>query len=108
MANILINCSHTHSGPVLDHVLTSIYPLDKANKAVIASYGTWLANQLIQLSVQAVKDIEPVQLFAKNGVSCVQVNRRSNQEKDIDKLKELKGPNDFAVPVFKVQTFPEN
>lgn len=105
MANILINCSHTHSGPVLDHVLTSIYPLDKANKAVIAAYGTWLADQLIQLSVQAVKDMEPVQLFAKNGVSRVQVNRRSNQEKDIDKLKELKGPNDFAVPVFKVQTF---
>jgi len=102
--NIIINCSHTHSGPVLDHVLTGIYPLDDSNKMVIVEYGKWLRAALIQLSKQALQDLEPVKLFAKNGVSRVQVNRRSNQEKDIARLKELKGPNDFSVPVFKVET----
>lgn len=102
--NIIINCSHTHSGPVLDHVLTGIYPLDDSNKMVIVEYGKWLRETLIQLSKQALQDLEPVKLFAKNGVSRVQVNRRSNQEKDIASLKELEGPNDFSVPVFKVET----
>ncbi|MGN0021475.1 MAG: neutral/alkaline non-lysosomal ceramidase N-terminal domain-containing protein, partial [Sphingobacterium hotanense] len=102
--NIIINCSHTHSGPVLDYVLTGIYPLDDSNKMVIVEYGKWLRETLIQLSIQALQDLEPVKLFAKNGVSRVQVNRRTNQEKDIASLKELKGPNDFSVPVFKIET----
>lgn len=104
LSNILINCSHTHSGPVLDHVLTSIYPLNEANKKEIIKYGNWLKEELIQLSVRAFQDLEPVQLYAKNGVSRIQVNRRTNQEKDIDTLSELKGPNDFAVPTIKVET----
>ena len=104
LSNILINCSHTHSGPVLDGVLTSIYPLNEANKKEIIQYGNWLKEELIQLSVRAFADLEPVQLYAKNGVSRIQVNRRANQEKNIDTLSELKGPNDFAVPTIKVET----
>jgi len=83
LESIIINCSHTHSGPVLDHVLTGIYPLDSSNKKVIVEYGKWLRATLIQLSKQALQNLEPAKLYAKNGVSRVQVNRRSNQEKDI-------------------------
>ncbi|MVZ65220.1 hypothetical protein GQF61_05095 [Sphingobacterium sp. DK4209] len=104
LSNILINCSHTHSGPVLDQVLTSIYPLKESDKKEIVKYSKWLKETLIELSLRAHKDLEPVNLYAKNGVSRIQVNRRTNQEKDIDVLKELNGPNDFAVPTIKVET----
>ena len=104
LSNILINCSHTHSGPVLDGVLTSIYPLNQDNQQQIIKYSNWLKEKLVQLTLGAFQDLEPVQLYANNGVSRIQVNRRANQEKDINTLKELKGPNDFAVPTIKVET----
>lgn len=104
LSNILINCSHTHSGPVLDQVLSSIYPLKESDKREIVKYSAWLKETLIALCLRAHKDLEPVKLYAKNGVSRIQVNRRTNQEKDIDVLKELKGPNDFAVPTIKVES----
>jgi len=103
LSNILINCSHTHSGPVLDGVLSGIYPLTEANKQEIIKYGNWLKGKLVQLTLGALQDIEPVKLYANNGISRVQVNRRANQEKDVENLSELKGPNDFAVPTLKVE-----
>jgi len=44
----------------------------------------------------------PAQLFAQNGVTRFQVNRRNNVEALSNQINDLKGPNDYAVPVIKV------
>ncbi|RCR70983.1 neutral/alkaline non-lysosomal ceramidase N-terminal domain-containing protein [Larkinella punicea] len=101
-AQILLNSSHTHSGPVLAHALYDIYPLDSVELAKIDRYTRQLEDQIVTLVGQALKDLEPAELFAQNGVTRFQVNRRNNKEGSLREQTELKGPNDHAVPVIKV------
>lgn len=103
-AQIILNSSHTHSGPVLDDALHDIYPLDTNEEAKIARYSRQLEAQILTLAGQALKDLEPVDLFAQNGVTRFQVNRRNNKEASLREQTELKGPNDYAVPVIKAVT----
>jgi neutral ceramidase len=103
-AQIILNSSHTHSGPVLDDALLDIYPLDANEQAKINRYSRQLEAQVIALVGQALKDLEAVELFAQNGVTRFQVNRRNNKEGALREQTELKGPNDYAVPVIKALT----
>lgn len=103
-SHVLINSSHTHTGPVLTNSLLDIYPLDKPQYEKVELYTSMLEGKLLTLVDNAMKDLEPVKLYSGNGVSRIQVNRRNNKESEIESLAELKGPNDFAVPVFKVET----
>jgi hypothetical protein len=48
-AQIILNSSHTHSGPVLDDALHDIYPLDANEEAKIARYSRQLEAQIIEL-----------------------------------------------------------
>ncbi|HLR38597.1 MAG TPA: neutral/alkaline non-lysosomal ceramidase N-terminal domain-containing protein [Chitinophagaceae bacterium] len=103
-SHVLINSSHTHTGPVLSNSLLDIYPLDEKKYNKVESYTNSLSEKLIKLVDSAEKDLEPAKLYSGNGVSRIQVNRRNNKESEVENLSELKGPNDFAVPVFRVET----
>jgi neutral ceramidase len=101
-AQVLLNSSHTHSAPVLEQALSDIYPLDEAEKQKVIEYSARLEDQLVELVGKALKSMEPVELYARNGVTRFQVNRRNNRESALLQQTELKGPNDYAVPVIKV------
>lgn len=101
-AQIILNGSHTHSGPVLDKALPDIYPIGPAEQSVIDAYTKTLEKQVVQLVADAFRKLEPVELFSQNGVVRFQVNRRNNKEATLRTQTELKGPNDYAVPVIKV------
>ncbi|QMU29697.1 neutral/alkaline non-lysosomal ceramidase N-terminal domain-containing protein [Adhaeribacter radiodurans] len=101
-AQILLNSSHTHSGPVLGTALLDIYPLNEAEKQKIAQYTQTLENQIVELVRKSLKDLEPARLYAQNGVTRFQVNRRNNNEDSLALLTNLEGPNDYAVPVMKI------
>ena len=101
-AQIVINSSHTHTGPVLSNSLSDIYPLDKEQLKAIEQYTQKFEEQVITMVGEALNSMKPVQLYAENGVTRFQVNRRNNKESLLDQQTELKGPNDYAVPVIKV------
>ncbi|MGV3502864.1 MAG: neutral/alkaline non-lysosomal ceramidase N-terminal domain-containing protein [Adhaeribacter sp.] len=101
-AQIILNSSHTHSAPVLENALVDIYPMDAAEKEKVLHYSRQLEQQLIALVGSALKGMKPAQVFAQNGVTRFQVNRRNNTEAKLTQLTELKGPNDYSVPVIKV------
>lgn len=101
-AQIILNSSHTHSGPVLENALSDIYPLDDAQKGKVADYSKLFEKGIVELVGKAFKSLEPVEIFSQNGVTRFQVNRRNNQEATLNRQTELKGPNDPAVPVLKV------
>ncbi len=101
-ADIIINSSHTHTGPVLSDALKDIYPLDQAQEDKIKQYTQELENKLVTLVGKAIAALQPAQLYSKNGVTRFQVNRRNNSEANLALQTELKGPNDYAVPVIKV------
>jgi hypothetical protein len=100
-SQIIINCSHTHAGPALyrggrDGLSVS------ADKLKAKSYTEKFENQVVDMVGKAITSMISAQLFARNGVVRFQVNRNTNNERKIDRIYDLKGPNDYAVPVLKV------
>ena len=103
-SQIILNSSHTHSGPVLKNALSCIYPLDAQQLEQIEQYSDSLEIQVEELVKDALSALEPARLYSENGITLFQVNRRNNNESALLEQKELKGPNDYAVPVIKVES----
>lgn len=100
-AQIILNSSHTHSGPVIQGMY-NIYTDDPLEIGKIRSYSVTLEEKIITLVGEAIRSMVPVQLYAQNGITRFQVNRRNNNEATLNSRTELHGPNDYAVPVLKV------
>ena len=101
-AQIILNSSHTHSGPVLRSALYDIYPLDTTQIRKIEAYSSHLEDQVVALVDSAFSHLQPAVLSAGNGTVRFQVNRRNNESGTLPASTELNGPNDYAVPVLKV------
>src|SRR5690606_4344863 len=99
---IILNSSHTHTGPETEAVRHK-FNLDKNQLDKIESYATDLENKIVSLVGDALKSRKPVHIFSENGVTRFQVNRRNNNEAALLPNTQLNGPNDYAVPVLKVQ-----
>lgn len=100
---VILNSSHTHTGPETD-VGRHIFHLDELQLNKIDQYAKRLENQIIGLVGRAMEARQEVSLFSENGVTRFQVNRRNNREAELTAQTELKGPNDYSVPVLKVVT----
>lgn len=100
---VILNSSHTHTGPVLQDALYDIYPLDDEEKQKIDRYSSDLEDQIVTLVEEALAFVEPAKLYSKNGVVRFQVNRRNNDSELLESQTDLSGPNDYAVPVIKVE-----
>jgi hypothetical protein len=98
---VILNSSHTHTGPETD-VSRHKFHLDQDELNKIEKYAQRLEDQIIGLVGEAMESRETVRIFSENGVTRFQVNRRNNKEADLTPLTELKGPNDYSVPVLKV------
>ena len=101
-AQVILNSSHTHTGPVLGDALFDIYPVDAAGRKRIEEYTARLTQRIVDVIGEAIQKLEPAQLFSENGVARFQVNRRNNVEALQHRISDLNGPNDYAVPVIKV------
>lgn len=101
-AQIVLHGTHSHSGPVLEDALYDIYPFDQQDIRLIENYSALLADRIVALAGKALDTMEPVQIYAQNGVTRFAVNRRNNDASTLREQTELKGPSDHAVPVMKV------
>jgi neutral ceramidase len=105
-AQIMLNASHTHTGPVLRGGLYDIYPLNAAHIKRIDEYSARLENEIVRITGEALKNLEPVTLKHGIGITRFGVNRRENKPYSaVPKLiaaNALKGPIDHDVPVLAV------
>src|SRR5690606_18002319 len=101
-SQIIINTSHTHSGPVLQDALLDLYPLDEQQLAKIKQYTDKLEDQVVTMVGKALASMKPASLFSENGITRFQVNRRNNIEAKLTRQTDLHGPNDYSVPVIKI------
>jgi hypothetical protein len=99
---VILNTSHTHSGPALEGSLPDVYPMDAFQWERTDRYCRELEDKIVELVGKSMNSMIPVKLYAGNGVTRFQVNRRNNHEQTLTGQTELKGPNDHAVPVLKV------
>ena len=106
-ADVMLTSSHTHCGPVLRGALSDIYPLDDEQITLIDRYSTRLEQQIIDCVARAIADLAPARVSAGQGAADFAVNRRTNREPEVPKLREQKalaGPVDHAVPVLAVHS----
>ncbi|MCS7306295.1 MAG: neutral/alkaline non-lysosomal ceramidase N-terminal domain-containing protein [Thermoguttaceae bacterium] len=108
-ADLMLTCSHTHSGPVLKNALWEIYPLNDQQKELITEYTAVLEKKIIDCIGQALRSMEPARLEAGEGQCYFAVNRRNNKEGEVEKLRAaglpLQGPTDPTVFVLAVRKF---
>ena len=98
-SRIMLTSSHTHSGPVLDQSLATIYPLTAEQQDAIKVYTQWLKNEMITVASMAIDGLQPSTLKSGSGQVRFAVNRRNNSEKEVTSLSEFQGPVDHSVPV---------
>lgn len=104
-AQVILNGSHTHTGPLMYSDMNYPYYISKLTEQqrhVVAEYSEWLVNRIVELAGNAIQSMEPAHLFAENGVTRFAVNRRNNPSGTIEQTTELAGPTDYSVPVLKV------
>ncbi len=98
-ADIMLNSSHTHSGPVILDSLMCMYPVDAAGLEQIKLETARIEDAVVAAAEKAFAGLRPARLSSGGGTVRFAVNRRNNAEAEVPKLNELKGPVDHAVPV---------
>ena len=112
-SQVILNSSHTHTGPLMlsepidklpgdRHVVGGSYVLTAQQAQVVKEYSEKFEKQIVELVGDALSSMQPVDIFVENGVTRFQVNRRNNDESTLSSQSVLNGPNDYAVPVIKV------
>lgn len=96
---ILLNSSHTHTGPTLS--LDGLqFPEDQA--AATVAYTKRLQQQLVALAQVALERLEPAQLSWGTGVATFVMNRREATERGVILGVNPRGLADRSVPVLKI------
>jgi hypothetical protein len=104
--SVILSVSHTHTGPVVGTNLLTMYDLDDTQRQRVTDYAKSLHKKIITVVGQALADLKPAEITWGKGHVTFAVNRRTNKEADVPKLRDagrLKGPLDHDVPVLAVR-----
>jgi len=102
---LLINGSHTHTGPQLYDPFRPKYSEKLKGELFdnVIQYSEKLVNDIVSTIGVAINSMESARIYSGQGMARIQVNRRNNVESQIMTATQLNGPNDFSVPVLKVE-----
>ena len=103
-SQLLLNCSHTHTGPVVRANLSSVYGFSPEQTAVVLEYAKSLENKLVNVIGAALGDLAPASLFTGHGQAAFAINRRQPTAKGVIIGLNPDGPTDRDVPVLKVES----
>jgi hypothetical protein len=101
---IMLTCSHTHSGPVVAGNLSDMYDLTPEQPERLRKYAEQLRGWMIETIVAALKDLKPATLAIGQGTARFAMNRRQATEKGVIIGRNPDGPVDHSVPVLEVKT----
>ena len=103
-AGFLMNCSHTHGGPVIvdDFEMDVIYPLSDDQRVVVKRYFATLREKLKQVTDEAVRDLRPAKLGYTSARCGFAMNRRLPTATGFANSPNPAGPVDHVVPVLRV------
>ena len=103
--SVALNCSHTHSGPVVGDNLRTMYFLDEAQQKLIEDYTRELEDKIVAVVADALAGLAPAKLAWTVGTATFAVNRRNNPAAEVPARRErgeLRGPVDHDLPVLTV------
>ena len=101
---ILLNPSHTHTGPVIGIPGATGYGLEGEEAECVHRYGERLAGQLAELAAAALADLKPAKVSWGVGVTNIVMNRREFTERGVRLGFNPRGYVDRSVPVLRVDS----
>ncbi len=101
-SQIVLNASHTHSGPVVWPNLKNMYFLGPEDRDRLIQYGKKLADDLVRTVDAAIADRAPALISVGHGSAGFAVNRREPTSKGVRLGIHPQGPVDHDVPVLKI------
>lgn len=101
-SELLLNASHTHSGPMIWRNLPILLQLDAEDKTAVEDYGARLTESLLEVVGEALSNLSPARLSAGHGAVGFGVNRRLLTPEGYRIRVNPDGPVDHDVPVLKI------
>ena len=101
-SRLVINSSHTHTGPLIRGNLNIMFELDAEQKERVDAYSRELIEKLVAVIGASITDLAPANLSFGNGIVKFAMNRRQNTAASVKIGVNPKGPSDYDVPVLKV------
>jgi hypothetical protein len=101
-ARLLLNSSHTHTGPLIKGNL-EMFELKPEEQEAVQKYAVTLADKLVTVIGAALADLRPAVLSFGNGrVTFGQNRRQRNQDGSVQIGGNPAGPSDPDVPVLRI------
>jgi neutral ceramidase len=94
---LFLNCSHTHSGPIVGYRERTSYKITDDQEVVVKRYADQLIAFTLEAIGKALQDLQPAQLSFEMGSAGFAVNRRRVR------LRHLPQPVDHDVLVIAVR-----
>jgi hypothetical protein len=101
-AHLLLNSSHTHTGPVVWPGLSDMFTLPAGEEAKLRDYASHLVDDLVWVIGKAIDDLAPAELSYGFGQAGFAVNRRQATPAGVKIGVNPSGPGDREVPVIQV------
>ena len=103
--SLLLNFSHTHSGPITEGLTLPLWDFTPEQQERILDYNRRFEAQLLAAADAALRDLAPATVSWGGSQAGFATNRRNNVEADVPRLRaegRLAGPVDHDVPVLAV------
>ena len=102
-ASLLLNASHTHSGPETRPERVVLYGFPPEAVQQVERYVVWLQARVIDVIGQALEDLGPATLSFSQDQAPFACNRRLKTEKGYQMARNPEGLVDRDVPVLQVK-----
>ena len=100
---ILLNSSHTHTGPTLGLDESELDFLAEQAQATIR-YTRWLQDRLVEVVAKSLDGLQPAKLSWGTGVATFVMNRREFTDRGVQLGVNPRGLTDRSVPVLRIDT----
>jgi neutral ceramidase len=100
---LMLTCSHTHCGPVINDNLIDMYVMPEEEAKKIGPYTEKLTTWIVEVVVKAIESLKPATLEVGQGTAGFAMNRRKPTDKGVVNDANPDGPVDHDVPVLAVK-----
>lgn len=102
-SQLLLNASHTHSGPMI-WPNADMFDFKPADQQAVFKYSQQLTDDLVAVIEMAMNNLAPMDIRCGHGSSDFAVNRREPTDKGVIIGVNNDGPVDRDVPVIRIST----
>lgn len=102
-SRLLLNSSHTHTGPMVAENLRIMFELPPEQEEKIRAYSQHLVQTVVSLVGGAIADLQPADISYGSGTANFAINRRQFNLSNVSIGVNREGPVDHSVPVLAVR-----